>query len=182
MSSRYKTLSTALLGCFLSLFVPSTATAHLMVAQHGTLNIVNNEVFMVLSLPLSAFEGLDTNIDGEVSMFEFNHQHAVITEAINAQIQLTDKDGKREIQGLIMSPQLHGAEELSHHDAFAQPQLIVMGKFTLQATKEAVEFYVGLYGTNPTEQQIQITVTGKADSNKQLAELTAMAPKMVILP
>ncbi|MBB1268861.1 hypothetical protein [Shewanella sp. SR44-3] len=175
MSSRYKTLSTALLVSFLSLFVPSTATAHLMVAQHGTLNIVNNDVFMVLSLPLSAFEGLDTNLDGEVSMIEFNHQRAGIIQTIRQQISLMDQDGKRELQGLIMSPQLYDG----HHGSEGLPQLTVMGKFTLQGIKGTLDFHLGLYGSSPEEQQMQITVT--SGTKKQQVELTALSPKMSIL-
>jgi hypothetical protein len=49
------------------------AHAHLMVAQHGTLNIVDDGVFMVLSLPISAFNGVDEDSNGKISMLEFNN-------------------------------------------------------------------------------------------------------------
>ena len=42
-----------------SILFSSHLYAHVMVAQHGTLNVVDNDVFMVLSLPVSAFEGVD---------------------------------------------------------------------------------------------------------------------------
>ncbi len=40
------------------LIMPNLANAHLMVAEHGTLNFVDNNVFIVLSIPMSAFKGL----------------------------------------------------------------------------------------------------------------------------
>jgi hypothetical protein len=54
------------------------AEAHLMVAQHGTLNVVDDGVFMVLSLPVSAFDGVDDDNDGKVSMLEFNNHRGAI--------------------------------------------------------------------------------------------------------
>jgi hypothetical protein len=54
-----------------------------------------------------------------------------------------------------------------------------MGKFTLQAGKGTVDFHLGLCGSNPEEQKMQITVT--SGTKKQQVELTALAPKMVIL-
>lgn len=43
------------------------AHAYLMVAQRGTLNLVGDGGFMVLSLPISAFTGIDDNADGQLS-------------------------------------------------------------------------------------------------------------------
>ncbi len=54
------------------LIMPNLANAHLMVAEHGTLNFVDNNVFIVLSIPMSAFKGVDENKDGKVSIVEFN--------------------------------------------------------------------------------------------------------------
>ncbi|MEZ9140430.1 hypothetical protein AB4153_09300, partial [Shewanella sp. 10N.286.52.E4] len=45
----------------------SSVQAHMMVAQHGTINLVDDGAFMVLSLPVSAFHFLDnslTELDG----------------------------------------------------------------------------------------------------------------------
>ena len=49
-------LTLAVIGFF---WLP--AQAHLMEAQQGTLNIIDDRAFMVLSLPISAFEDIDDN-------------------------------------------------------------------------------------------------------------------------
>ena len=53
-----------------------------MVARHGTLNFVDDGAFMVLSLPMSAFEGIDDDGDGKVSMIEFNNHRTGIVGAV----------------------------------------------------------------------------------------------------
>ena len=61
-----------------------------MVAQHGTLNIVDDSTFMVLSLHISAFEGVDDDKDGKVSMVEFNSHRAAIVESVGQHVTLSD--------------------------------------------------------------------------------------------
>ena len=43
------------------------ANAHLMVAQQGTLNVVDDGAFVVMSLPISAFSSVDDDGDGKLS-------------------------------------------------------------------------------------------------------------------
>ena len=56
-----------LTGLCLLLCAIAPAQAHLMVAQHGTLNLVGDGVYMVLSLPVSAFAGSDDDGDDKLS-------------------------------------------------------------------------------------------------------------------
>ena len=72
MRQIHKYLLTLLTVLMLTLSLPQAALAHLMVAQHGSLNIVGDGAFMVLSLPASAFEDIDENGDGDISMIELN--------------------------------------------------------------------------------------------------------------
>jgi hypothetical protein len=44
------------------------AYAHLMVAQRGTLNLVDNGAFMVISLPVTALAGTDDDGDSRLPM------------------------------------------------------------------------------------------------------------------
>jgi hypothetical protein len=62
----HRYLAITLLSLTLNLIMGPVAHAHLMVAQHGTLNIVDDGVFMVLSLPISAFDGIDDDKDGNL--------------------------------------------------------------------------------------------------------------------
>ena len=46
------------------------AHAHLMVTQHGSLNIVDDGAYMLRSFATSSFEGIDDNSDGDISLIE----------------------------------------------------------------------------------------------------------------
>jgi hypothetical protein len=100
----HRYLAITLLSLTLSLVMGPVAHAHLMVAQHGTLNIVDDGVFMVLSLPISAFDGVDDDNDGKVSMIEFNNHRAAIIESIEQNVTLGDKEGNLSLEGIMLSP------------------------------------------------------------------------------
>jgi hypothetical protein len=44
------------------------AQAHLLPAQNATMNIIDNAAYMVVSVPVSALEGVDNDGDGKLSL------------------------------------------------------------------------------------------------------------------
>ncbi|MGK0269760.1 MAG: hypothetical protein ACI88H_000392 [Cocleimonas sp.] len=68
MVSWIKTLQVSVL--LIAAIVPQ-ASAHLMVAQHGTLNFKGSGAFIVLSVPISAFTNINDDGDGKLSSSEF---------------------------------------------------------------------------------------------------------------
>ncbi len=155
----------------LCMTMPPLAQAHLMVAQHGTLNIVDNGAFMVLSLPISAFEGVDDDGDGSVSMIEFNHHRGSITEAVRLKITLQDAQGPTELKGIMLSP------ETSHHGVHgAVSQLTVMGRFSLNDPTSPLRFSLDLFGKKRATQLIAMTARYKTQNLKAAFELTPAAP------
>lgn len=147
--------------------ISPSAQAHLMVAQHGTLNIIDNGVFMVLSLPSSAFEGIDDDADGKVSMVEFNNHRAAIVESVRQNVTLSDDEGNCTLHGIMLSP-------VAPHDGQTEQisQLTVMGRFSLGDPNKTLSFHNGLYGMQATEQSLLITATGGPDNQKHVFELT----------
>ena len=143
------------------------AHAHLMVAQHGTLNIVGDGVFMVLSLPISAFDGVDDNSDGKISMVEFNHHRGAIVESVRRNVVLIDRQGRASLQGIMLSP-------VASHDLVEQSisQLTVLGRFTLNNPASTLHFHAELFGTQADEQSLEITAMRRSDSQKAVFELT----------
>ncbi len=134
----------------------SQASAHLMVAQRGTLNIVDDSAFMVLSLPVSAFEGVDGDGDGKMSQAEFKQHRQSIITSINTQIVLEDDQGRRPLSGLMLSPVVpHKASEMKSE------QLVVMGRFALGSAQtdllKNLKFQVDLYGKQKAEQTLTIS-------------------------
>jgi len=155
----------------LSLFVLNLSfavnvNAHMMAAQHGTLNIVDGGVFMVLSLPVSAFKGVDDDSDGKLSMQEFDNHRLSISNQIENQVVLSDEQGKRPLQGMILSPVIA-------HDSLKGPvtQLVVMGRFKLENMKSQLKYEIGLFGDSPNEKKFEITATRKVEGIQQDFEL-----------
>lgn len=143
------------------------SSAHMMVAQHGTLNVNNDGAYMLLSLPVSAFEGVDDDTDGKLSTVEFAAHRAEIIKMIHNKIVLKDKSGKLALQGIILSP------VTPHHSSKApSSQLIVMGRFTLVHPNSALQYRVELFGKKIDEQLLEITATRKMDGSKQIIQLS----------
>jgi HupE / UreJ protein len=171
------------LTALLSYFVATAAVeAHLMVAQRGTLNMVGDGAFMVLSLPVSAFSGIDDDGDGKLSAAEFATHRAEIFTVVTRDVQLVDAQGARPIEGLMLS--------LSPPDDAPQSpanQLVVLGRFALApatadttALDSSLRFRINLFGKEALERRFQVTVTRKPQT--QLMVLTPEYPQRTLLP
>jgi hypothetical protein len=141
--------------------------AHAMVAQHGTLNFVDDGIYMVLSLPVSAFEGTDDDKDGKLSKVEFARHQSSIAKLIRSKVGVSDEQGKLTLKGLILSP-------VSSHDQPQAPslQLIVMGKFELHDNKSPLQYQMALFGNDATEQAFKVTANDKAKGLRQVITFT----------
>lgn len=143
------------------------AMGHMMVAQHGTLNVVDDGVFMVLSLPVTAFEGVDDDEDNKLSLNEFKTYRHLITEQVIAKAILKDQEKALPLQGVMLSP-------VTDHDYPDQPvsQLIVIGKYALKGAKGPLNYGINLFGHTSNEQHLKITATNKSKGQKHTLSLT----------
>ena len=176
-----KRVGTLFLSAMMMFGMSSSVFAHLMVAQHGTVNIVDDGAFMVLSVPMSAFEAVDVDRDGVVTMIEFNDHRAQIMESIRNNIVLSDDHGMLALEGIMLSP------EADHDVAYDQGsasvgQLTVMGRFTLVDPHAALSLYVGLYGTADTEQTLQVIGTRRSAGPEHVLVLTPQASGGELFP
>jgi hypothetical protein len=141
-------------SALLTVFAVPAAQAHLMHAQHGTLNVAANGIYMVISLPVSAFDGLDRNRDGAVSMVEFNRERSNIIRSLRRQVALSDAQGPYPLQDIVLSPVSEGGSP-----THAIAQLTVMGRFAVREPSGPLRFYLGLYGDGHDEQRVTMTAT-----------------------
>lgn len=151
---RLATLS--LLACLL-IGMPCLSAAHLMVAQRGTLNLVGDGAFMVLSVPVSALEGWDDDHDSLLSASELNAHRQAIADQIHHRVQLHDDAAARPLQGMLMSRS--PADEAPDSPA---SQLVIMGRFQLDSPDrhdEALRLRADLFGSAESERSLGITVT-----------------------
>ncbi|WP_158967992.1 hypothetical protein [Paraglaciecola sp. L3A3] len=173
MKTLYKTLCKSLF-VFFTLGAGQTSYAHMMVAQHGTLNVIDDGVFMVLSLPVSAFSGVDDDQDGKLSKAEFTLHRPAIAKLVNENVTLKDSNGKLTLQGMMLSL------VTSHHSP-NQPasQLVVMGRYGLTEPASLLHYQVGLFGNKADEQSLEITATRKTDNKKQRFKLSPKNKQMM---
>jgi hypothetical protein len=154
---------------FLALFFSVSAQAHLMMAQKGTLNLQGDGAYLVVSLPISAFEGVDEDKDGRWSESELDRHTPALREQLSRRIELRDARGLRDQQGLTLVP----TPMDDRHDA-PITQLVVMVKFDLSGIlspdsaqpASGLRFRIDLFGTQPDERQLSIAVTQGAHKHR----------------
>jgi hypothetical protein len=151
--------------------------AHLMVAQRGTLNIVGDGAFVVLSLPVSAFSGVDDDGDGQLSAAEFTAHRAAMAATVARELQLSDAQGPRRLEGVMLSP-------ASPDDAPSEPapQIVVLGRFQLTQASGSLRLQTRLFGAAANEQTLQITATWPAQRLRQQLVLTPQRPSQALFP
>lgn len=142
----------------LCLSISNTANAHSMVAQHGTLNFIDNHVFLLLSLPVSAFKYIDDDNDGAVSLGEFNNYRKEISADVHKQVFLTTQEKPLLIEGLLLSPSIAHSSKSNYID-----QVSVMGRYTLPNASSKVDFTIRLFGTKKEELKYTIKATNKKE-------------------
>jgi hypothetical protein len=131
------------------------ASAHLMVAQHGTLKLGDGGFYFVLALPVSAITGFDDDGDGLLSAKELGAHRGNIEAAVHAGFVLhSDTEGPRLIEGLLLN--------MAHDPGHAQrpaSHVVAMGRFSVQAEDRALTLNTSLFGKKPSEQSFKITIT-----------------------
>lgn len=137
--------------CLLLAFVP-TARAHLMVDQKGTLNLVGDTAYLVLSLPVNALTDVDTNRDGLLAFSELRANWTRIQGQVRDAVTVQDADQTRYLQDIILN--------LASPDGQGAPAsyLVVLGRFRLEQQR-VLQLHVARWSNRAAEQQLAITVT-----------------------
>ena len=151
------------------------AHAHLMVAQRGTLNLVGDGGYLVLSVPVSGLKGFDDDGDGLMSSAELQaHAPAVRAQLLNG-VQLLGATGAAPLEGLLMT--LSPADD--RPDAPAR-QIVMLGRFAMNPDAAPYRLRVALHGTAVGESQVDLVVTRQAE--RQLIRLRPGNDTQAVLP
>jgi hypothetical protein len=164
-----------LLACLLAWAAVSAAHAHLVVSQRGTLNIVGDGAYMVLSLPISSLSGFDDDHDGLLSINELRAHGASIASQIKQGVSLESDQGRSALEGIMLNtapPDSTPSAPSTH--------LVVLGRFAIPAQATDLTLALRLFGTGADEQTEHIAVTQGAQS--QLITLTPEHPQGAVLP
>jgi hypothetical protein len=144
------------------------ALAHLMVAQKGTLNLSGTGAYLLVSIPTSSLKNVDDDKDNLLSARELSLHTNNIKQQVEAGLQLSDTDGVRPLEGLMLTLSQEDSKEGQPAD-----QLVVMGRFALADSNKPLSFQVSLWGKNQTEQSLGLTIT----KNLKEEELLMLTPE-----
>ena len=148
-----------------TLLATASAHAHWVAAQNGTLNFVDHAAFLVLSVPVSALQGVDDDRDGKMSKAELARYAGSIGQQVRTGVQLMGPDGELPLQ-LVMfdtAPSDSTPESPASH-------LVVLGRFELNphgsnlvgptpAAQPSLALRFSLFGQNDGEQAQDMTIT-----------------------
>lgn len=155
----------------------STSLAHMMPAQRGTINFVDNGGFMVVSLPVPG--GSDDNGDGLLSLDELQAHAASIEGAIRIGVQLVDLDSNTALplQAIMLSLASPGEDPSVPSD-----HLLVMGRFDVPMPSHPLQLRFNLFGSNSNDQSMTITATRKPASQLLVFTPTQVAHDLFVSP
>lgn len=155
----------------------STSLAHMMPAQRGTINFVDNGGFMVVSLPVPG--GSDDNGDGLLSLDELQAHAASIEGAIRIGVQLVDLDSNTALplQAIMLSLASPGEDPSVPSD-----HLLVMGRFDVPLPSHPLQLRFNLFGRNSNDQSMTITATRKPASQLLVFTPTETAHDLFVSP
>lgn len=163
----------AALACA-SLLGARTAQAHLIPAGRGTVNVVGESVYAVLSVPVSAIQGIDDDRNGVVDAEEFRRHEADVKAEIDRRLAIADGSTPATTVrvDLVLSPQHDGASAQAD-------QIVALKHAKLAAAPIDLRVRCDLFGASATEKELKITATRHPASGTetQVAALTPAAPE-----
>lgn len=176
MNRQIATALSAVLVCTL-MAVPSWG--HLMVAQKGSLRFEGERAYLVVSLPVSAFSGLDQDGDGGVTEREFDSHRAEVLAQVQRAVLLQSSSSIIRLTDVLLSPETShspaAADSHSGSGAAESPvvdQVTVLGVFPLGASKDELALSIELYGSAADEQAYEMRVSNSQTTTRQVRLLT----------
>ena len=184
MNRQIATALSAVLVCTL-MAVPSWG--HLMVAQKGTLRFEDERAYLVVSLPVSAFSGLDQDGDGGVTEREFDSHRTEVLAQVQRTVSLQSSSGIIALTDILLSPETtHGAVPADNHfrsgaaESALVDQVTVLGIFPLGSSKDELALSIELYGTAVDEQAYEMSVRTSQTAVRQVRLLTPQFSRAVL--
>ncbi|MEI6738746.1 MAG: HupE/UreJ family protein [Gemmatimonadaceae bacterium] len=134
----------------------AVARAHLMPAQRGTLNILDNAVFAALSLPVSGLTGIDDNRDGRLSNAELTTHMTALQAELARRVRFTNAGVAGRLD-LVMP--MSDADERDSSSTAGSTHLLVLMKATFLVPPTALHIDIDMFGTAANEQQLTLKAT-----------------------
>jgi len=155
------------------------AAAHLMAAEQGTINVVGDSAFVVLSVPVSALHGFDDDQDGLLSMSELKAHQADLRAEIDRRLVVTDGEvvASTVVLDLALSPQHESVQDRAD-------QLVTLKHASWGHVPTDLHLACDLFGSQASERALTITATRNREDGKpgdtEVAVLTPSAPSRAL--
>ena len=165
-------------GLLLWLGIQVTCYAHLVMSQRGTLNLVDSGAYMVLSLPVSAFQGIDDNGDGLFTIDELRRHAPDLHTQVQQGITLRSDTGIYPLEGIMLN-----TVPPDNNPQGGSNQVLVLGRFAVPfnlPSSQGLRFSLRLFGKQNDEQVQQITVSRGTET--QLMTLSPERQESDVLP
>lgn len=135
------------------LMLASGAQAHLLPKQNATMNIVDNAAFFVVSVPVSALEGVDDDRNGMLTAQEIQSHDKEIKQQFADRFKVTNAgEAGTSVLSWVMAPDGSGA-------VMEADYLVIMHRANFSVIPENPILTTDLFGTNPDEQQMTVKAT-----------------------
>jgi len=153
------------------------AEAHLMPARQGTVHVVGDSAFIVVSVPVSALHGFDDDGDGLLSMAELSRHEAELRADIDRRLVVSDgaAPGTTMLVNVVLAPDHESRADRADH-------LVALKHARFDAPPKDLHLTFDLFGTGDAEGQVTITGSrdrghGKGDKETEAAILTRLSPE-----
>jgi len=154
-----------LAGALLAAAAP--AMAHLMPAQQGTVKLVDDFAFVVISLPVSALGG-DDDRDGLLSVKELERNYFAMQKRVEQGVRMADGDQPAK----LVLVQLVADEHIRQGGGGAHISTILRFNFPAAPTRARIE--VDLFGSGAGERQF--AMRGRTGTQTEAILLTPLKP------
>jgi hypothetical protein len=138
--------------------------------QKGTLKFVEAGAFLVISLPVSGFAGIDDDGDGRLSSAELRKSWKLVEDQVKSSVRLSDANGPRPLEGIILD--IAPPHELPNEPA---THVVALGRFSLGDASGPYTLRIEIRGRGSGEQSYELGVT--RNGNKRMFVLDAAHPE-----
>jgi hydrogenase/urease accessory protein HupE len=147
------------------------ASAHLLPAQNATLHIVDDKVYAVVSVPVSALTGVDEDGDGLLSGAELARHHESIAQQFLDRFHLTAAGDAGRMQSTwVVSPQTGGGP------LGPSPYVVILLTAAFPSPVHELELHTDLFGRNVGEGKLILRASRGAIRGGE-AELAVLDPR-----
>ena len=177
----------ALLAMLVYVLMAMPSWGHLMAAQKGTLRFDNERAYLVISLSVSAFDGLDQDGDGDVTETEFDSYRAEVMAQIQRGVSLQRGGDTITLTDVLLSPDMGHSTALADghiNPNSAESRLVdhvtVLGVFPLASPQGDFALSIELYGSTADEQAYEIHVSHAQSTLRAVRLLTPQFSRAVL--